>query len=155
APPSAKVPRSVPTRVWSTAKSVRARASSKPLVTTRRSVPALWSARSPCSNQAQCSLQARSPGRSTLRARRTMEQPSATSNRNPSEDAPMELVASKKLYLVAGRSSRYLAEEIAAELNEPLGEPNLAEFANGEIHCRFNESVRGTDVFIIQTHAAI
>jgi ribose-phosphate pyrophosphokinase len=67
----------------------------------------------------------------------------------------MELVASKKLYLVAGRASRYLAEEIAAALNEPLGEPNLAEFANGELHCRFNESVRGTDVFIIQTHAAI
>jgi ribose-phosphate pyrophosphokinase len=67
----------------------------------------------------------------------------------------MELVSRKKLYLVAGRASRYLAEEIADALNEPLGEPNLAEFANGEIHCRFNESVRGTDVFIVQTHAAI
>lgn len=67
----------------------------------------------------------------------------------------MELVTRKKLYLVAGRVSRYLAEEIAAELGEPLGEPNLAEFANGEIHCRFNESVRGTDVFIIQTHAGV
>ncbi|HEX7097393.1 MAG TPA: ribose-phosphate diphosphokinase [Acidimicrobiales bacterium] len=67
----------------------------------------------------------------------------------------MELVTRKKLYLVAGRASRYLAEEIAAELGEPLGEPNLADFANGEIHCRFSESVRGTDVFIIQTHAAI
>jgi ribose-phosphate pyrophosphokinase len=66
----------------------------------------------------------------------------------------MELVTRKKLYLVAGRASRYLAEEIAAELGEPLGEPNLAEFANGEVHCRFGESVRGTDVFIIQTHAA-
>lgn len=67
----------------------------------------------------------------------------------------MELVTRKRLYLVAGRASRYLAEEIAAELDEPLGEPNLAEFANGEIHCRFNESVRGTDVFIIQTHAGV
>jgi len=67
----------------------------------------------------------------------------------------MELVTRKKLYLVSGRVSRYLAEEIAESLDESLGEPNLAEFANGEIHCRFNESVRGTDVFIIQTHAAI
>jgi ribose-phosphate pyrophosphokinase len=67
----------------------------------------------------------------------------------------MELVTRKKLYLVSGRVSRYLAEEIAEALDETLGEPNLAEFANGEIHCRFNESVRGTDVFIIQTHAAI
>jgi ribose-phosphate pyrophosphokinase len=65
----------------------------------------------------------------------------------------MELVTRKKLYLVSGRVSRYLAEEIAEALGESLGEPNLAEFANGEIHCRFNESVRGTDVFIIQTHA--
>ena len=32
--------------------------------------------------------------------------------------------------------------------------PNLGEFANGELHCRFGESVRGTDVFIIQTHSA-
>jgi ribose-phosphate pyrophosphokinase len=67
----------------------------------------------------------------------------------------MELVTRKKLYLVSGRVSRYLAEEIAEALGETLGDPNLAEFANGEIHCRFNESVRGTDVFIIQTHAAI
>ena len=66
----------------------------------------------------------------------------------------MELVTRKKLYLVSGRVSRYLAEEIAEALGETLGDPNLAEFANGEIHCRFNESVRGTDVFIIQTHAA-
>ena len=67
----------------------------------------------------------------------------------------MELVTRKKLYLVAGRATRPLAEEIAAELGESLGEPNIAEFANGEIHCRFGESVRGTDVFIIQTHAAV
>jgi ribose-phosphate pyrophosphokinase len=67
----------------------------------------------------------------------------------------MELVTRKKLYLVSGRVSRYLAEEIADALGETLGDANLAEFANGELHCRFNESVRGTDVFIIQTHAAI
>ncbi len=33
-----------------------------------------------------------------------------------------------------------------------LGEANLREFANGEIHCRFDTSIRGSDVFIIQTH---
>ncbi|MAG51480.1 MAG: ribose-phosphate pyrophosphokinase [Acidimicrobiaceae bacterium] len=64
----------------------------------------------------------------------------------------MELVTHKTLYLVAGRASRPLAEEIAAELGETLGEPNLAEFANGEIHCRFAESIRGCDAFIIQSH---
>ena len=65
----------------------------------------------------------------------------------------MELVTHKKLYLVAGRASLPLAEEIAAELGEELGEPNLAEFANGEIHCRFAESIRGCDAFIIQSHS--
>jgi len=65
----------------------------------------------------------------------------------------MELVTHKKLYLVAGRVSRPLAESIAAELGESLGEPNLADFSNGEIHCRFSESIRGSDAFIIQTHS--
>jgi ribose-phosphate pyrophosphokinase len=64
----------------------------------------------------------------------------------------MELVTHKKLYLVSGRASRPLAEAIATELGESLGEPNIAEFANGEIHCRFSESIRGCDAFIIQTH---
>ena len=64
----------------------------------------------------------------------------------------MKLVTHKKMYLVAGRVSRPLAEEIAYELDEPLGEPNISDFANGEIHCRFSESLRGADVFIVQTH---
>jgi ribose-phosphate pyrophosphokinase len=67
----------------------------------------------------------------------------------------MELVTKKKLYLVSGRANRALADEIAACLGVGLGEANLAEFANGELHCRFSESVRGTDVFIIQSHCAI
>ena len=40
-----------------------------------------------------------------------------------------------------------------SHLGVALGEPNLRRFANGEIHCRFGESVRGADVFIIQSHA--
>ena len=67
----------------------------------------------------------------------------------------MELVTHKKLYLVSGRATRPLAEAIASELGEALGEPNIAEFANGEIHCRFSESIRGCDVFIIQTHCHV
>ncbi|HEY3701573.1 MAG TPA: ribose-phosphate diphosphokinase [Acidimicrobiales bacterium] len=64
----------------------------------------------------------------------------------------MELVPRKRLQLYAGRSHLALAEEIATHLGMELGEANLLEFADGEIHCRFGESVRGTDVFIIQTH---
>jgi ribose-phosphate pyrophosphokinase len=66
----------------------------------------------------------------------------------------MELVSKKRLHLVAGRANLPLAEEIARRLDEPLGDANVAEFANGELHCRFGESVRGTDVFIIQSHAS-
>lgn len=66
----------------------------------------------------------------------------------------MEQVTKKKLTLFAGRACAELAEKVSAELNVPLGETNVSEFANGEIHCRFSESVRGDDVFIINTHAA-
>ena len=62
----------------------------------------------------------------------------------------MELITKKRLHLISGRSNLPLAKEIADHLGVELSEPNLAEFANGEIHCRFAESVRGGDVFIIQ-----
>src|SRR2546430_13903407 len=65
----------------------------------------------------------------------------------------MELVTKKRLQLYSGRSNLELAEEIAACLDVKLGEANLSEFANGELHCRFGESVRGSDVFIVQSHA--
>ncbi len=67
----------------------------------------------------------------------------------------MELVTKKRLHLLSGRTHLPLAEEIADVLGETLGEPNLAEFANGEIHCKFGENVRGSDVFIIQSHSSI
>jgi ribose-phosphate pyrophosphokinase len=65
----------------------------------------------------------------------------------------MELVTKKRLHLVSGEANLPLAEEIASRLGVTLGDANLGEFANGELHCRFGESVRGTDVFIIQTHS--
>ena len=65
----------------------------------------------------------------------------------------MQLTPTKRLELYAGRSHPGLAEEVAAHLGVELGKPNLREFANGEVHCRFDESVRGADVFIMQTHA--
>src|SRR5687768_16665985 len=64
----------------------------------------------------------------------------------------MELVTKKKLLLYSGSAHPELAAEIATHLGVELGDANLRTFANGEMHCRFNESVRGADVFIIQTH---
>ncbi len=66
----------------------------------------------------------------------------------------MEQVTKKKLRLLAGRSSPDLAVAISRELGVELGEANISEFANGEIHCQFDQSVRGSDVFIINTHSA-
>ncbi|HTJ75227.1 MAG TPA: ribose-phosphate diphosphokinase [Acidimicrobiales bacterium] len=65
----------------------------------------------------------------------------------------MELVTKKRLHLFSGRSNRPLAEAIASQLGVELGQPNLSEFASGEMYCRFDESIRGSDVFIIQTHS--
>ena len=64
----------------------------------------------------------------------------------------MELVPRKRLELYSGRAHPHLAEEIARHLGVELGDANLLNFANGEIHCRFGESVRGTDAFVVQTH---
>jgi len=64
----------------------------------------------------------------------------------------VELIPHRRLELVSGRSHPALAEQIAAHLGVGLGEANLREFANGEIHCRYDSSIRGCDVFIIQTH---
>jgi ribose-phosphate pyrophosphokinase len=66
----------------------------------------------------------------------------------------MELVPKRKLHLLSGRSHPSLAEEIADHLGVELSNPNLVDFANGEIRPRFQESVRGADVFVIQSHGA-
>ena len=64
----------------------------------------------------------------------------------------MELIQHKKLMLFAGRGNEELSAEIAACLGVELGNVLLRTFANGEQHCRYGESIRGTDVFILQSH---
>ncbi len=64
-----------------------------------------------------------------------------------------ELIPRKRLQLFAGRSNLPLAHDIAEHLGVVLGDANLSEFADGELHCRFGASIRGADVFIIQTHS--
>ena len=66
----------------------------------------------------------------------------------------MELIPRRRLELVSGRSHPTLAQDIAGHLGVELGEANLREFANGEIYCKYDISIRGCDVFIIQTHAS-
>jgi ribose-phosphate pyrophosphokinase len=58
---------------------------------------------------------------------------------------------SKRLMVFAGRASKELGQRIAARLGIELGEVRLETFANGEIYVRFEESVRGADVFLVQS----
>jgi ribose-phosphate pyrophosphokinase len=62
----------------------------------------------------------------------------------------LQLEYNKRLMLVAGRANPELAAKIASKLGVELGGVTLKTFANGEVYCRFEESVRGADVFIVQ-----
>jgi ribose-phosphate pyrophosphokinase len=64
----------------------------------------------------------------------------------------MELVPKRRLHLLSGRSHLALADEIAGHLGVELSDPNLLDFASGEIRPRFEQSVRGADIFIVQSH---
>ena len=64
----------------------------------------------------------------------------------------LEVAPRKRLRLVAGRSNPELAHEIAQHLGTNLSEVEIEDFANGEIYVRYQENIRGCDVFIFQTH---
>jgi ribose-phosphate pyrophosphokinase len=64
----------------------------------------------------------------------------------------MEKVTTKRMALYSGRTHPALADEVAQHLGVELGHANLVEFANGEVRPRFGESIRGNDVFVMQTH---
>lgn len=59
----------------------------------------------------------------------------------------------KRLILVSGRSHLQLAKDVAEELHTELLPTTSYDFASGEIYVRFNESVRGGDVFVMQSHS--
>lgn len=60
----------------------------------------------------------------------------------------------KRLRLFTGRGFPELALEVAEQLDVPLTPTSAYDFANGEIFVRFEESVRGCDAFVIQSHTA-
>src|SRR4029453_1689842 len=57
----------------------------------------------------------------------------------------------KRLMVFSGRSPTNLAPRIARQLGAEPGEIQLEQFANGETYCRYLESIRGADVFLVQT----
>ncbi|WP_273888365.1 ribose-phosphate diphosphokinase [Rubrobacter naiadicus] len=67
------------------------------------------------------------------------------------ENGYLTQTTEKRLMLFSGRGYPELAERIAERLDVPLGEVELETFPNGEVYARYLESVRGADVFIIQS----
>ncbi len=61
---------------------------------------------------------------------------------------------SKRLVIVSGRAHMALAEEVAELLSTKLLPTTAYDFANGETFVRYEESVRGVDAFVIQSHAS-
>ena len=60
----------------------------------------------------------------------------------------------KNLMIFSGRSNVQLAEEVAYQLGTNLVPTSAYEFANSEMYVRYEESVRGSDAFVLQSHAA-
>jgi ribose-phosphate pyrophosphokinase len=60
----------------------------------------------------------------------------------------------KNLMLFGGRAYPELTEEVSKHLNVQITPQSAYDFANGEIFVRFEESVRGCDAFVIQSHCA-
>ena len=66
----------------------------------------------------------------------------------------MKTTGEKKLMLFSGRAYPELAEEVAEALGVEPTPTSAYDFANGETFVRFNESVRGSDAFVLQSHTA-
>jgi ribose-phosphate pyrophosphokinase len=64
----------------------------------------------------------------------------------------MEIITKKRMMLFTGSIHPALGHEIADNLGIPVSHSELRRFASGEIYFRAEESVRGADVFVVQTH---
>jgi ribose-phosphate pyrophosphokinase len=64
----------------------------------------------------------------------------------------VEIITKKRMMLFSGTIHPALGHEIADNLGIPVSESTLYRFASGEIYFRSEESVRGADVFVVQTH---
>ena len=70
---------------------------------------------------------------------------------DPAPEHYIERGPLKRLMVFAGRSHPDLAQNIAEKLGVELGDVELETFENGETYCRYHESIRGADVFLVQT----
>ena len=68
--------------------------------------------------------------------------------------ASIKITGQKRLVIVSGRAHPALAHDVAEYLQTDVVHTDARTFANGEIYARYDESVRGCDAFVIQSHAA-
>jgi len=80
----------------------------------------------------------------------TLEAPVSALDPRPVPATSLELPYGKRLMLFSGRANPALAVRIADKLNVDLGGVTLKTFSSGEVYCRYEESIRGADVFIVQ-----
>lgn len=66
----------------------------------------------------------------------------------------IKITGEKRLVLVSGRAHPQLAADIALELGSELVPTETRTFANGEIYARYGDSIRGADVFVVQSHTS-
>ncbi len=76
-------------------------------------------------------------------------------NAEPQRQHWLERGPQKRLMLVSGRSHPDLAADIAEKLGVQLSPVELKTFANGEVYCKYEESIRGADLFIVQSCAGV
>lgn len=68
-------------------------------------------------------------------------------------DGYLERISENRLLLFSGSGYPELAESIGERLDLPLGEVESTKFSNGEMYARYGQSVRGADVFLVQSLA--
>ena len=69
----------------------------------------------------------------------------------PAHSRSIPIGYDKQLMVTAGRASMELGGKIAAQLGVDLTDAGLKTFANGEVYCKYQDSIRGADLFIIQS----
>ena len=69
----------------------------------------------------------------------------------PAPSRSLPIGYDKQLMVTAGRASMELGGKIAAKLGVDLTDAGLKTFANGEVYCKYEDSIRGADLFIIQS----
>jgi ribose-phosphate pyrophosphokinase len=80
-----------------------------------------------------------------------MNPPAVQVEERPALSTSLPIGYDKRMMLVAGRTSKALGSRIAEKLGVQLTDAGLKTFSDGEVYCRYADSIRGADLFIIQS----